>query len=180
MYTCILSLLDLHPSRSPQSIELQAPCTNQQEPTSYLFYTWKCPYGNPSLPVHSTTFTPCPPICFLCLCLYPALKKGSSLPFFWTHIYALIYDIYFSLSDFLHFVWQIIGPSTSLQMTQYHSSLCMSNIPLHICSTSSLSIHLLMDIYVASIVLVIVNNAAKNTEVHGVFLNYSFLRVCVH
>ena len=37
-----------------------------------------------------------------------------------------------------------------------------------------------MDIYVASIVLVIVNNAAKNTEVHGVFLNYSFLRVCVH
>ena len=29
-------------------------------------------------------------------------------------------------------------------------------------------------------VLVIVNNAAMNIEVHGVFLNYGFLRVCVH
>ena len=33
------------------------------------------------------------------------------------HIYALIYDICFSLSDLLHSVWQSLGPFTSLQMT---------------------------------------------------------------
>ena len=35
------------------------------------------------------------------------------------HIYALIYDICFSLSNLLHSVWQSLGPSTSLQMTQF-------------------------------------------------------------
>ena len=35
------------------------------------------------------------------------------------HIYALIYDIYFSLSDLLHSVWQSLDPSTSLQITQF-------------------------------------------------------------
>ena len=34
---------------------------------------------------------------------------------------ALIYDIYFSLSDLLHSAWQSLGPSTSLQMTFIHS-----------------------------------------------------------
>ena len=62
------------------------------------------------------------------------------------HIYALIYDICFSLSDLLHSVWQSLGPSTSLQMTQFHSFLWLSNIPLYICTTSSLSIPLSMGI----------------------------------
>ena len=62
------------------------------------------------------------------------------------HIYALIYDICFSLSDLLHFVWQSLGASTSLKMTQFHSFLWLSNIPLYICTTSSLSIHLSMGI----------------------------------
>ena len=66
------------------------------------------------------------------------------------HTYALIYDIYFSLSDLLHSVLQSLGPSMSLQMTQFRSFLWLSNIPLYICTTSSLSICLLMDIYVAS------------------------------
>ena len=35
------------------------------------------------------------------------------------HIYALIYDICFSLSDLLHSVWQSPDPSKSLQMTQF-------------------------------------------------------------
>ena len=61
------------------------------------------------------------------------------------HIYALIYDICFSLSDLLHSVWQSLGPSTSLQITQFCSFSWLSNIPLYICATSSLSIHLLMD-----------------------------------
>ena len=62
------------------------------------------------------------------------------------HICALIYDICFSLSDLLHSVWQSLGPSMSLQMTQFHSFLWLSNIPLYICTTSSLSIHLSMGV----------------------------------
>ena len=58
------------------------------------------------------------------------------------HIYTLIYDLCFSLSDLLHSVWQSLGPSASLQMTQFCSFLWLSNIPLYICTTSSLSIHL--------------------------------------
>ena len=48
------------------------------------------------------------------------------------HVYALIYDICFSLSDWLHSVWQSLGPSTSLQVTQFHFFLWLSNIPLYI------------------------------------------------
>ena len=45
------------------------------------------------------------------------------------HIYALIYDTCFSLSDLLHSVWQSLDPSTSLQMTQFRSFLWLSNSP---------------------------------------------------
>ena len=62
------------------------------------------------------------------------------------HIHTLIYDICFSLSDLLHSVWQSLDPSTSQQMTQFRSFLWPSNIPLYICTTSSLSSHLLMGI----------------------------------
>ena len=48
------------------------------------------------------------------------------------HIYKLIYGICFSLSDLLHSVWQSLGPFTSLRMTQFHSFLWLSNIPLYI------------------------------------------------
>ena len=60
------------------------------------------------------------------------------------HIHALIYDICFSLFDLLHSVWQSLGPSTSLQMTQFRFFWWLSNIPLYICTTSSLSIRLSM------------------------------------
>ena len=39
------------------------------------------------------------------------------------HIYELIYNICFTPSDLLHSVWQSLDPSTSLQMTQFHSFL---------------------------------------------------------
>ena len=62
------------------------------------------------------------------------------------HIHVLIYDICFSLSDLLHSVWQSVDPSKSQQMTQFRSFLWLSNIPLYICTTSSLSIRLSMGI----------------------------------
>ena len=42
----------------------------------------------------------------------------------------LIYHICFSLSNLLHSIWQTLGSSTSLQMTQFHSLLWLSNILL--------------------------------------------------
>ena len=48
-----------------------------------------------------------------------------------------------SFSDLLHSVWQTPGSSTSLQRTQLHNFLSLSNITLYICTTF-LSINLLM------------------------------------
>ena len=61
----------------------------------------------------------------------PVLPLHSSVPFFFRfHIYALAYGICFSLSDLLHSVWQTLGPSTSLQITQFRFFLWTSNIPV--------------------------------------------------
>ena len=38
------------------------------------------------------------------------------------HMYALMFDIRFSLSDLLHSLWQFLGPFMSLQMMRFHSS----------------------------------------------------------
>ena len=46
--------------------------------------------------------------------------------------YALKFDIRFSLSDSLPFVWLSLGPATSLQMTQFLYFLWLNNIPLRI------------------------------------------------
>ena len=46
-----------------------------------------------------------------------------------SHIYVLIYNIYFSLSDFPHCLLQALGSSTSLELTQICAFLWLSNIP---------------------------------------------------
>ena len=51
---------------------------------------------------------------------------------------------YFSFSVLLHSVWHSIGPSVLLQMLLLHSFKWLNNIPLYICTTSSLSIPLSM------------------------------------
>ena len=90
----------------------------------------------------------CPQVNSLPLCLYscPAPRFIRTFYFFFRfHIYVLAYGICFSPSDLLHSVCQTLGPSTSLQITQFRFFLWLSNIPLYICATSSLSIHLSMD-----------------------------------
>ena len=67
------------------------------------------------------------------------------------HIHALMCNICVSLSDLLHSIRQALSPSMSLQITQFHSFSWLSNIPLYICTTSSLSIHLLMGTWTVSI-----------------------------
>ena len=50
------------------------------------------------------------------------------------------------------------------------SFLWLSSIPFYVCTTASLSIHLLMDIYIGCFhVLAIVNSAAVNIGVHVSF-----------
>ena len=76
-----------------------------------------------------------PPLVSICLSstsvsLFLPCKPVHLYHFSRFHIYVLIYDICFSLSDLLHSVWQSLSPSTSLQMTQFHSFLWLSNIPL--------------------------------------------------
>ena len=56
------------------------------------------------------------------LSLYSRLAPRFFMTFFFLlrfHIYVLAYSICFSLSDLLHSVWQTLGPSTSLQITQF-------------------------------------------------------------
>ena len=120
MYTYISSLLDLPLTPlSPTHLGHHRDCPILQVPTSYLFYTWLCIYVNLLLPVHlKAPPPPCVHMSVFYICVFlPGLQKDSSVHFSRFHIYTLIY-ICFSPSDLFHSVWQILGPSTSLQMTQ--------------------------------------------------------------
>ena len=112
-----------HPSRWSQSTELISLCfatASQWLSILHLVvYICQC---------HSLTSSqltlprPCVLKCILCIyvCI-PVLPLCSSEPFFFRfHTYVLAYSICFSLSDLLHSAWQILGPSTSLQITQFH------------------------------------------------------------
>ena len=69
-----------------------------------------------------------PDICSLCLCLY-SFFANKIIYISRFHIYVLIYNICFSLSDLLHFVWKSLGPSIPPEIIQFHSFLWLSNIP---------------------------------------------------
>ena len=80
----------------------------------------------------------------------------------------LAYGICFSLSDLLHYVWQSLGPSTLLQITQFHFISWLSNIPLYMCHI--FFIHSSVDGHLGcSHVLAIVNRAPMNIVVHDSF-----------
>ena len=69
-----------------------------------------------------------PPLVSICLFstsvpLFLPCKPVHLYHFSTFHMYALIYDICFSLSDLFHSVWQSLGPSTSLQMRVCHYRL---------------------------------------------------------
>ena len=55
-----------------------------------------------------------------------------------------------------------------LQMALFHSFLWLNNIPLYLCTSSSLSIPLLMDIYVASVAWLL-DSATVNMGVQAAF-----------
>ena len=122
---------------------------------SHQFYTHQCMHVKPNRPIHHNpqhppphSFPPLVSIHLFCTSVSQFLpcKPVHLYHVSRFHIYVLIYDICFSLSDLLHSVWLSLDPSTSQQMTQFRSFLWLSNIPLYICTTSSLSIHLSIDI----------------------------------
>ena len=77
------------------------------------------------------------------LSLFPLCKQGSSVPSFWIPYLCVNICICFSLSDLLHSE-KALGSSNSVQLTHICPFLWLSNIPLYMCTTASLSIHLLI------------------------------------
>ena len=143
------------PSHPPPTPALQAsqgagwaPCALRRPPPLAV---WRVAVVScPRLPVSRP---PLPPVsaCHslgLGFCCCPGTRFISAVFLDYTDV--LIHDVWFSLFNLLHSVRQALGPSTSVNMTQFCSFLWLSSIPLHICTTFSLSIHLSMDIWVVS------------------------------
>ena len=81
-----------------------------------------------SIPISQFIPHPLSPLVSICLfstsvSLFLPCKPVHLYHFSRFHIYALIYNICFSLCDLLHSVWQSLGPSASLQMTRFLSVL---------------------------------------------------------
>jgi len=107
--------------------------------------------------------------CLCSLCLYFCFVNKTILPiFFRFHIYALIYDICFPLSDLLYPVCLCLVPSTSLQMARFipfYGWVIFYCLMYHIFLIhSSVNRHL-----GCLLVLVIVNSAAVNIGVRVSF-----------
>ena len=81
--------------------------------------------------------------------------------------------MFFSFWLNFHSAWQSLGSSSSLQMTLFHLFIWLSNIPLYICITSSLSIHL-----GCLRILAIVNSPSVNIGVHVSFQTVFSLDIC--
>ena len=97
----------------PMSIELVMPSILNR----YMVYICQPSSPNVSHPPLS--------LCFHMSVLYswvsiPALQTSSSLPSFWIPYTCININTCFSLSNLPHSVWQTPGPSTSLQMIQFH------------------------------------------------------------
>ena len=92
------------------------------------------------------------------------------------HVYVLVYGICLSLFVLLQSVQQALGSSTELDPIRMCSFLWLSNIALCIYITTSLSIHLPMDIQVASMSYYC-KQCCNEHQGTCVFFNSGFLRV---
>ena len=134
-----------HPSRWPQKHQADLPVLCSCFPLAILHlivYICQC-YSLTLSPAYPSP-SPCPQVHSLHLRFSscPASRLIRTI-FFRSHIYVLADGICLSLSDLLH----CMTDSRSIHLTTNNSIsfLFVANIPLYICATSSLSIHLLVD-----------------------------------
>ena len=120
-----------------------APCVMQQLPTTYLFYTWQCIHVNATLSVHPTVTLPlCPHVCSLYICANRFISTTSlSTPYICVNICHLFFS--FWLTSLCLTISRSIHTSLHGPISFF---LWVSNILLYICTTSSLSVRLSMDI----------------------------------
>ena len=142
-----------HPSRWTQSTELISLCYAAAIYYIIAIIAIYFTFGSVYMSMPLSNFVPAYPSPSLCpqvhslhlhLYSYPAPGFFRTIFFFFRfHIYVLAYGICFSLSDLSHSVTD----SRSIHLTTNNSIsfLFMANIPLYICATSSLAIHLSVD-----------------------------------
>ena len=148
-WTSFLPPTPSYPSRLSESTRLSYLCypttSHQLSILSVVMYMFQCYSLNSSHPLLPPLYSQ---VCSLSLHLYscPANRFISTIFLDSIYICVLIHSICFSLSKLLHSVQRALVSSTSLKLTQIHSFLWLSNILLYLCTTTSLFIHLLMDI----------------------------------
>ena len=135
-----------HPSRSSQSTKLCSLCYTTTP--GWLSLLHMVVYMSLTLPPLL-----CPQVYSLHLCLYccPTNRFMSiiSLGLIYIYMYVCI-NVWYLFFSLLQSVWQALGSSRSPELTQFHSFLWLSIMPLYVCTPSSLSIHLLRGIEAAS------------------------------
>ena len=96
-------------------------------------------YPSPSLPCGNHKF-----VFYVCGFL-SVLEISSFVAFFYNATQKWPHIIFLSLSDLLHLVWKSSSRSVLPQMAFFPSLLRLNNVPLCLCTTSSLSSPLSMD-----------------------------------
>ena len=118
------------PSQSPELSCLGCRAASHDLPvllmTLCIFQCLSLNSSCPALPA-------CPHVWWILLGLFSCPARMFICTIFLGSMSVLIYNIWFSLSNLPQSVWQILVPSTLLQMTQFHSSLSLSIIPLCVC-----------------------------------------------
>lgn len=69
---------------------------------------------------------------------------------FWDFTYMKSYNMWLSVSGFFHLAWRFQGSSASWYISDRHSSLWLSNIPLNRYTTFCLPLNLLLNIWVST------------------------------
>ena len=148
--TSVLSVPPLppsYPSWSSQTARLGSLCsiaTSHQLSISHMaVYICRCCFLHSSHPLLPLV---CPQVHGLCLHSFPTNRLIYTICIDFIHMCEYTIFVFLFLTSLCK---QTLYSSTSLELTHIHSFLWPSNISLCLCSTS-LSIHLLMDIQVSS------------------------------
>lgn len=150
-YMYILKIIFLFITVYPRILNT-IPCSVKQDLVLNLLYAEEFVFASPELPV-LPPHRPAP------LENTRSVSVSASLFLFCGTFLCITFQIprvndiirCLSFSYLFHSAWWCLGPSVLVQMALVCSLLCLSNSPLYICTPSFLSIHLSMDVVVASV-----------------------------